>query len=84
VPRFQWIAMTAATCLAACSSTGYPIIVGKDATGQDVYAIDGYPKMDDVSTPKAARYCQQRGQVMVVRANGYQGEPFTFQCNSAN
>lgn len=66
--------------LFACSSFGYPIVVGKDASGEDVYAIDGYPKMDDVSGPKAARYCQSRNLVTQIVETGYHGASFTFQC----
>lgn len=72
--------MTAA--LLACSSVGYPIIVGKDTNGEDIYAIDGYPKMDDTSGPKAARYCQSRNLVMQVVETGYHGASFRFQCKS--
>ena len=68
--------------LLACSSVGYPIVVGKDASGEDIYAIDGYPKMDNISGPKAARYCQSRNLVTQVVETGYRGALFTFQCES--
>lgn len=76
--RAVFVALAA---LVGCSSVGYPIVVGHAASGEDIYAIDGYPKTDGTSGPKAARYCQRRGKIAVINDTGYtDGTSFNFSC----
>ena len=70
--------------LAGCSTEGLPIVVGRDAAGQNIYGISGHPKLDDKSGLQATSYCQSRGKATIVLDNGYKdGVPFTFRCKDA-